>query len=243
LTDEIRRLAHQYMTDPVELNVSRDELTVEEVDQSYLTVDPWDKSRLLRMLIQQEDPELAIVFCRTKHGARKLARRLHDSGIDAKDIHGDLVQQKREKIMDRFRKHKLRVLVATDLASRGIDVQGISHIINYDIPEDPNVYVHRIGRTARMGSFGKAITLVTRQQGGELTSVEELINKEIPAHSVDGFEASPQPETWDSRGVAMPRRAPQRREPVAVAAAAEPAAPKRPRSLGAKFKTPRRRRR
>ncbi|MGH6630554.1 MAG: DEAD/DEAH box helicase, partial [Burkholderiales bacterium] len=134
LNDEIKRLARQYMTDPVEVNVSQDDLTVEHVKQVYMTVDPWDKFELLRRLLASQRPKLAIIFCNTKHGARKLAKRLHDAGEDAKEIHGDLVQQKREKVMERFRRHNIHLLVATDLAARGIDVSGITHIINYDTP-------------------------------------------------------------------------------------------------------------
>src|SRR5205814_7173908 len=140
-----------------------------------------------------EAPKLAIVFCNTKHGARKLAKRLFGCGIEAREIHGDLVQQKREKVMERFRRHKIPVLVATDLASRGIDVSAITHIINYDLPQDIQAYVHRIGRTARMGAFGKAITFVTREQGGDLTDIEKLVNKELQSLTVDGFAPTPPP--------------------------------------------------
>ncbi|MBI4581694.1 MAG: DEAD/DEAH box helicase, partial [Planctomycetes bacterium] len=163
ITDEIKNLAMRYTEAPIEVNVSRDLLTVEEVAQTYVTVDPWDKFDALTRLLKAENPHLAIVFCNTKHATRRLAKRLHGIGLNVKEIHGDLVQEKRERVMDRFRKHKVQVLVATDLAARGIDVHGISHIINYDVPDDPHVYVHRIGRTARMGSFGKAIMLVTRE--------------------------------------------------------------------------------
>jgi ATP-dependent RNA helicase DeaD len=193
LDDEIKRLAKQYMREPVEVNVSHDDLTVEGVRQHYCVVDPWDKFRLLRQLLDQEKPKLAIVFCNTRHGARKTARRLFDAGIEAREIHGDLVQQKREKIMDRFRKHQIPVLVATDLAARGIDVHEITHIINYDLPQDISVYVHRIGRTARMGATGLAVTFVTREEGPELTKIEKLINKQLHQWDVPGFTPSPAP--------------------------------------------------
>jgi len=235
LSDEIKRIAQKYMTDPVEVNVSCDDLTVEEVSQVYMSVDPWDKFRLLVKVLDQEKPKLAIVFCNTKHAVAKVAARLHAAGIDATEIHGDLVQGKRERVMDRFRKHNLQVLVATDLAARGIDVRGISHIINYDIPDDPDAYVHRIGRTARMGSFGKAITLVTREQGKQLTEVEKLINKEIPREQIEDFAPS------------LPPAEHRRREVAAVAtgtsqAGPATAAPVKPRTLGGRFKPARRRR-
>ena len=172
IDEPINRLARQYMRDPLEVNVSRDHLTVDEVEQFYVTAEPRDKFRLLRMLLTQQAPEIAIVFCNTKHAARKLAKKLHDAGVDAIEIHGDLVQRKRDRVMSLFRKHQIRVLVATDLAARGIDVSAVTHIYNYDVPQDPEIYVHRVGRTARMGAKGVAVTLVTRDQGGELTAVE-----------------------------------------------------------------------
>lgn len=243
IDDEIKRLAMQFMNDPIEVNVSRDELTVEEVDQRYCAVDPWDKFRLLRRVLEVEKPRLAIVFCNTKHGARKLARRLHDAGINAKDIHGDLIQQKRERIMERFRRHQIPVLVATDLAARGIDVQQITHIINYDLPEDPEVYVHRIGRTARMGASGRAISLALRDQGPLLTKIEMLINKEVARIEIEGFEASPAPPQDSAEPRARPRSrsayVPPVSKPAAPAAAATPSVSR----LGGKYPVTRRRRR
>ncbi len=186
LEGEVSRLAKRFMKDPVELNVSKDEITVTDIAQSYLVVEPQKKISTITKILKNEGPKLAIVFTRTKHGARKLAKQLHANGFTAKEIHGDLVQQKRERVMERFRKHHIPLLVATDLAARGIDVQGITHIINFDIPEDPEVYVHRIGRTARMGAKGIAISLVTPEQGPILTKIEMLINKEIQRYDLDG---------------------------------------------------------
>lgn len=248
LNDEIKRIAARYMTDPVEVNVSRDEVTVEEIDQVYMSVDPWDKFRLLTMVLEREKPKLAIVFCNTKHAVDKVASRLHDAGIDATEIHGDLVQRKREKVMERFRKHNLQVLVATDLAARGIDVRGITHIINYDIPDDPDAYVHRIGRTARMGSFGKAILFVTREQGKQITEIEKLINKIIPRDEVEGFvprEGRPDyvrgpasgPRTTFSAPVAAGAGSAGLSAPVAASPTSG-----RVRNLGGRFKPSRRRR-
>ncbi len=243
INDEIRALAQRHTTNATEVNVSHDELTVEEVEQTYMTVEPWDKSRLLQLLLEQEQPQLAIVFCNTKHGAQRLAKKLRGEGVDAREIHGDLVQQKRERVMDRFRKHRLNVLIATDLAARGIDVQGISHIVNYDIPQDPNVYVHRIGRTARMGTFGKAITFVTCEEGKELTAVEMLIDKMIPQDKVEGFKPRP------------PREQKETVNQIPLQPAAVPAsesddfgqsistANRRKKSLGGKHRPARRRRR
>src|SRR6185312_13519221 len=137
-----------------------------------------------------------IVFCRTKRGAEKVAKRLHADGIECREIYGNLAQNKRDRVMKGFRHNKFDVLVATDLASRGIDVADISHIINFDIPEDPEVYVHRVGRTARMGAQGKAFTLVSRDQGDELTKVESLINMVVPQATLEGFTPNPPPADW-----------------------------------------------
>jgi ATP-dependent RNA helicase DeaD len=240
IDDEIKRLARNYMTEPVEVDVSRDHLLVDEVSQFYCTVDPWDKFRLLKLLLDREDPRLAIIFCNTKHGARKLARRLHDRGVDAREIHGDLIQQKRERIMERFRKHKISILVATDLAARGIDVHSITHIINYDAPQDIQVYVHRIGRTARMGASGKAITFITREQGDALTEIEKLVNCEIPQLVFEGFEPSPPPRT-DARHDPW---SPQVPVPAAGPSTPQKKTPPAPaRTLGGKFPVPKRFRR
>lgn len=196
ISEEIERLARKFMRVPIEKLIApgADERpTVENVEQFHLVVDPWDKYRLLRALFQQEDPELSIVFTRTKHGAEHLAKALTQDGIDCREIHGNLRQQKRDSVMKGLRGHKFEVLVATDLASRGIDVQGITHIVNYDIPDDPEAYVHRVGRTARMGAEGKAYTFIMRDQGELLTRIENLINMEIPLLKLEGFESRPPP--------------------------------------------------
>jgi ATP-dependent RNA helicase DeaD len=199
ISAEIEKLGRQYMREPVEKLIaagSDEKPTVEEVEQYYFSVQPWDKYRLLRMLLERENPDLAIVFCRTKRGAEKLAKKLHADGIECREIHGNLAQNKRDRVMKGFRGGKFDVLIATDLASRGIDVADISHIVNYDIPDDPEVYVHRVGRTARMGAAGKAYTLVARDQGEQLTKVELLINMVIQQAQIEGFEPNPPPSDW-----------------------------------------------
>ena len=207
ISPEIEKLSRQYMREPIEKLVAPgadDKPTVEKVEQYYFSVQPWDKYRLLRKLLEQENPELAIVFCRTKRGAEKIAKRLETDGIECREIHGNLAQNKRDRVMKNFRGGKFDVLVATDLASRGIDVADISHIINYDIPEDPEVYIHRVGRTARMGAAGKAFTFVARDQGDELSKVEALINMVIPVARLEGFEPSPEPADWSRDRPAFP---------------------------------------
>ncbi len=192
LSGEIEKLARSYMrNDDVKKLVATgadESPTVELVEQCYLPIHPKSKGDLMVALLEQEKPELAIVFTRTKRGAEKLTKRLTSAGVDVQEIHGNLNQSKREKVMKGFRDKKFDVLVATDLASRGIDVRGVSHIINYDVPEDAEAYVHRIGRTARMGTEGKAFTFVTPEQGQELTRIEMLINMEIPRGHIEGFD-------------------------------------------------------
>ena len=240
IDDEIKRLAMRYMRDPVELDVSRDRMTVEEVEQSYVTAEGWDKFRALKLLIKSENPSFAIVFCNTKAAVRKLVRKLYEAGINAQEIHGDLMQRKRDRVMDRFRKHKLRVLVATDLAARGIDVSAISHIINFDVPADPEDYVHRIGRTARMGAKGVAITFVTREEGKRLTEIEKLINQEVPLRKVPGFTPRPPEE----RPKEAPKRVPLSRFQAPVHGTEEDGPAKLPpKTLGSRFRPARGRRR
>ena len=214
-TEEIERLARKFMQEPVEKLVaagSDEKPTVDNIEQFYLTTEPWDKYRALRMLLKQEQPGLTIVFTRTKHGAEHLAKNLTHDGIDCREIHGNLKQNKRDSVMKGLRGHKFEILVATDLASRGIDVQGITHIVNYDVPEDPEVYIHRIGRTARMGAEGKAYTFVIPDQGEMLTKIENLINMQIPQLNLEGFESSPPPRGRERSSV--PRVAKEADAPV-----------------------------
>src|SRR5688572_19436387 len=202
ISGEIEQLARRYMRNPEKLIApgADEKPTVEEVEQYYFSVQPWDKYRLLKKLLDRENPDLAIVFCKAKHGAQKLAKKLDADGIQCREIHGNRAQNKPDRVMESFRGGKFDVLVATDLASRGIDVADISHIANYDIPDDPEVYVHRVGRTARMGAKGKAYTLVSRDQGELLTRVEHLINMIIPAATLENFTPNPQPGDWNEKG-------------------------------------------
>jgi ATP-dependent RNA helicase DeaD len=202
ISDEIEKLSRQFMRSNAEKLIAPgadDRPTVEKVEQRYISAQPWDKYRALRALLEIERPQLGIVFTRTKHGAQKLAKKLFADGIECREIHGDLAQNKRDRVMKSFRGGKFDLLIATDLASRGIDVQDITHIINYDIPEDPEVYVHRVGRTARMGAVGKAFTFVSRDQGQELTKIESLINMVLPKLELEGFNSSPPPSDWIER--------------------------------------------
>ncbi|MCW8131578.1 MAG: DEAD/DEAH box helicase, partial [Planctomycetota bacterium] len=180
IPDDIMKLAKRFMQDPLEVWTAPEKLTVDQVEQFYVSVaDHSEKFPLLLKILDTERPSLAIVFCSTKIGAKKLAGKLKNYKLNAREIHGDLVQSKREKIMGHFRTGKVQLLVATDVASRGIDVQDISHIINYDIPYKIEDYVHRIGRTGRMDRTGKAFTFVTRDEAEYLTEIEMFINRQL----------------------------------------------------------------
>jgi ATP-dependent RNA helicase DeaD len=247
IDEEIRRLGKSYMHEPVEVNVSQDMLTVEGVEQSFVSVHPEDKFSTLVGLLKHEAPTLAIVFTNTKYKAHRVAQHLRQEGINCKEIHGDLVQERRERVMKSFRSQQTRVLVATDLASRGLDVMDISHIINYDVPADPSGYVHRIGRTARMGKTGCAITFVTPEEGKVLTEVEKLINKELRCFSPPWLvtrhpapaPASQVPKAAEAKPVAPERyRVPRHRDEALDALGLRPMT----RTLGSRFRSSRHRR-
>jgi ATP-dependent RNA helicase DeaD len=200
ISPEIRTLARRYMYEPEELNLSRDEPSVETIQQYYISVNHDRKMELLVHLLKRDKPRQCIVFTRTKRGADRLAERLRRTIPGVAAIHGDLAQTARDRVMSAFRSRTVQVLVATDVVGRGIDVEGISHVVNYDIPDDPENYVHRIGRTGRMGKDGIAYLFVGPDQGEPLTLIETLINKVIPVHKVEGFEvAKASPTTPPSR--------------------------------------------
>jgi ATP-dependent RNA helicase DeaD len=190
---DVMKLAQRYMVDPASVDLSEDRVVVDTIEQYYVTVDEDRKLPLLLRILAAEKPKQVIVFTRTKRGADKLyekfSRRLKSDRIAC--IHGDLPQRKRDRVIRDLRAGELRLLIATDVVGRGIDVSGISHIINYDIPEYCDDYVHRVGRTGRLSSDqnGRAVTFVTLAQGGELTNIEKRINTVLPEYHVEGFEA------------------------------------------------------
>ncbi len=188
INPDVRKLAHRYMYDPIEVNLSRDEPSVETIEQYCITVEHDRKMDLLVHLLKRDRPRQCIVFTRTKRGADRLADRLRRTVHGVAAIHGDLPQTIRDRVMRAFRSGEVTVLVATDVVGRGIDVEGISHVINYDIPDDPENYVHRIGRTGRMGKDGIAYLFVCPDQGDPLTAIENLTNKIITPLRVEGFE-------------------------------------------------------
>src|SRR5947208_540819 len=161
---EILRLAQEYMKDPQEIRLNEEELSLDTIDQSYLIVHEKEKFKHLCHFIKNRDQKQTIVFAATKQRTQRLAVELKQEGFKAITIHGDLSQKQRDIAMYRFKKGNEDILVATDIAARGIDVPAIGHVINYDIPEDPLVYFHRIGRTARAGATGRAISLVSQDR-------------------------------------------------------------------------------
>ena len=189
----VERLARSYMIDPESLNFSPTDISVETIEQFYCTVDADKKFELLEHLVKREQPHQAIVFCRTKRGTDKVERRLSKRFDNVACIHGDLAQNVRDRVMAAFREGKIRVLVATDVVGRGIDVTAISHIFNYDIPQFCDDYVHRVGRTGRMGREGVAFTFVTPEEGSELTRIEMRIDRLLKRDEVPGFSSGPRP--------------------------------------------------
>ena len=185
---DVRKLAQRYMHQPLELNLSRDELSVQSIKQYYFSVENERKFDLLVHLLKRDQPRQCIVFTRTKRGADRIAFKLRQKIKGVATIHGDLNQSVRNRVMQDLRDGTINVLVATDVVGRGIDVVGISHVINYDIPEDAENYLHRIGRTGRMGKDGLAYLFVCPDQGEPLTAIELLINKPIPNVKIEGFE-------------------------------------------------------
>jgi ATP-dependent RNA helicase DeaD len=185
----VERLAQKYMRDPEIMDFSPKSMSVETIEQFYFTVDHERKYDLLVKLLEREQPQQAIVFCRTKRGTDRVWRKLSKKmqGVDV--IHGDLMQTARDRVMKAFRAGEVRILIATDVVGRGIDVTSISHIVNYDIPQSSDDYVHRVGRTGRMGREGVAYTFVTTEEGGELTRIEILINRLLKRDDIEGFSA------------------------------------------------------
>jgi ATP-dependent RNA helicase DeaD len=207
ISQEIEKLAKQYQRDPLRIDASASpSLTVSQVRQHYFFVQPWDKKQLLVHLLTHEEPALTLVFCRTKHTVDALSQYLQRKGIDAQAIHGDMYQGKRNKVMEQLRSGVLKVLVCSDLAARGLDVEGITHVINFDLPEDPEIYVHRIGRTARLGRTGEAWSFVAPEQGSLLSAIEQLTNVEVMKIEYPDFRPStPPPEVMERERLAAQR--------------------------------------
>ena len=213
----VQRLAQRYMIDPQIMDFSPKTKAADTIEQHYFTVEEDRKFELLLRLLNREKPEQAIVFCRTKRGTDRVERKLSKKVEGVGCIHGDMQQRVRDRVMRSFRDGKVQILVATDVVGRGIDVSNISHIINYDLPQSSDDYVHRVGRTGRMGREGIAFSFVTPEQGIELTRIEMLINTLLNRDEIEGFqtvaEAAPPQESPQNDQPAKSRPAPPGQRP------------------------------
>lgn len=214
MPDSILGLANNLLNHPVRVSVTPPATTVELIVQQVLFVDHGNKRALLQKVLNGNACDRALVFTRTKHGADKVARQLNQNGVEADAIHGNKSQSARERTLARFKTGRLRVLVATDLAARGIDVEGISHVINYDLPQDPESYVHRIGRTGRAGASGTAITFCDAQEREGLRAIEKLIKRNITVDADHPYHASSRatPEDGHARATGKRRFRPKARQ-------------------------------
>jgi len=219
----IKKLAEGYMYDPVTIKITPKQLTVDKISQAFVEVPAKEKASRLVELLKTEEPEQAIIFTRTKIGASKLEKTLKDKGLDVKALHGDLSQGVRDGVMISFKDHRVKLLVATDIAARGLDVEHVTHVINYDVPNSSETYVHRIGRTGRVGRTGRAITFVTPDQRDEITRIERDVKTSIGEWESpeERLEHAPRPRRREraerparERGERKERR---EREPAAAA--------------------------
>ncbi|MEM1331543.1 MAG: DEAD/DEAH box helicase [Planctomycetota bacterium] len=200
---KIRQLADAMLTDPVSVSVTPVASAAPTIDQSIYHLPQTHKLTLLGHLLQDEGFARTVVFTRTKFGAERLAKRLKGEGIAADAIHGNKTQGQRQRALDAFRSDRLRVLVATDVAARGLDVDGVSHVVNFDLPEEPESYVHRIGRTGRAGATGQAISFCSRDEHGLLLGIERLTGKKIEVESAPdelGIPDHPMPHRGQPSG-------------------------------------------
>ncbi|MEZ8194479.1 MULTISPECIES: DEAD/DEAH box helicase [Vibrio] len=186
-SDDIRSLAKGLVNNPVEISVNTANSTAVTVEQSIYPADKSKKSAMLAKLIKDNDWRQVLVFSKTKHGANRLSRYLEGQGITSAPIHGNKSQGARTKALENFKTGQVRVLVATDIAARGIDIPQLPQVVNFDLPNVSEDYVHRIGRTGRAGEVGKAISLVTAEETYELFSIERLIQQVLPRHQLEGF--------------------------------------------------------
>ena len=216
MPDEVEKLAMDLLHDPESVKVDPVSSAVKKIDQCLYYVDKVNKKHLLAHILKQPDVENALVFSRTRHGADRIVRELSRAGIEANAIHGDKSQNARQMALTRFKSGQCKVLVATDIAARGIDIAGLSHVINYDLPMEPEAYVHRIGRTGRAGRDGTAISFCCIDEMKQLGQVEKLIGKHLPVRESDWpmevmtpSEPKPRPDRTvkvDMRGNAIPAR-------------------------------------
>jgi ATP-dependent RNA helicase RhlE len=192
-SEEIRRLAQRLLHEPVEIEVARRNAAVETVEQRIYKISKENKRPLLSHLIKDGDWNQVLVFTRTKHGANRLTKQLQQDGIKAAAIHGNKSQAARTQALSDFKQFKIQALVATEVASRGLDIKELPHVVNYELPNVPEDYVHRIGRTGRAGASGLAVSLVSSDEAGLLKQIEKVLRKHIPESAVPDFPPAPPP--------------------------------------------------
>jgi ATP-dependent RNA helicase RhlE len=220
MPSEIRQLANSLLQSPAVVQIAPIAATTDLIEQSVYFVEKRNKPALLAHLVNALPMFRAIVFTRTKHGADRVVRHLHTRGIKAEAIHGNKTQNNRQRALDNFKKSKTPVLVATDIASRGIDVDDVTHVVNYDLTHEPETYVHRIGRTGRAGATGAAVSFCDRDEMSNLRAIERLIRRSIPVktdHPV--YESTPVSDDSRER---RPHAASSARHPQAAAPARHP---------------------
>jgi superfamily II DNA/RNA helicase len=181
---EIRRLADAFLKEPVEISVAPPASPAELVEQALVVVASEDKRDALRRLIASEDVKNALIFCNRKRDVDILQKSLSRHGLDAAALHGDMSQPKRTETLERFKNGEIRLLVCSDVAARGLDIQGLSHVFNFDVPYHAEDYVHRIGRTGRAGRQGCSFTLAAPEDGKNIAAIQQLIGKEIPTVAI-----------------------------------------------------------
>ncbi len=200
---EIRRLADKFLSNPKEITVAPPATPAATVDQSLIVTDQRGKEKALRQLLTEQPVGNALIFCNRKRDVASLERALRRGGFDTAALHGDMAQPARTETLQRFRDGEVKILVCSDVAARGLDIQGLSHVFNFDVPQNAEDYVHRIGRTGRAGKPGRAFTLATPAESRELASIETLIGKEIPRETLEGLASPEMEEATEER---KPRR-------------------------------------
>ncbi|WP_306453945.1 DEAD/DEAH box helicase [Bacillus sp. FJAT-45350] len=186
---EVRELARNYMYYPEQVSIQKTNITLDEIHQLVVETTDRTKQSTLRKLLDEYKPKLAMIFCRTKRRAKTLQEALQVHGYNSEELHGDLSQAKREEVMKRFREGQINLLVATDVAARGLDVEGVTHVFNYDIPQDVESYIHRIGRTGRAGDEGVALTLVASKDRQSLQMIEAGIKQKLKIKEITTSKA------------------------------------------------------
>ncbi|MCQ6265016.1 DEAD/DEAH box helicase [Fictibacillus sp. WQ 8-8] len=207
MPSEIVKLAGTYMKDPAKITVKKTQITLKEIRQRVIETTDRSKQDDLKLLLELHRPYLAIIFCRTKRRVSKLNEALKEAGYQADELHGDLTQAKREAVMHAFRQGEIRYLIATDVAARGLDVEGVTHVINYDIPQDTESYIHRIGRTGRAGSKGLAVTMVAAKDRNFLELIEKGIKQKIQKQRLEKPEKKKEGSRSETNDKMQSRRA------------------------------------